>query len=50
MPEDLRLRYDSSMRRRASEMFSEGSGYHAVATNLGLPPTTVRKWHRTMSR
>ena len=47
MPEDLRLRYDASVRRRAAELFAEGRGYHAAATELGIPPTTVRKWHRT---
>ena len=47
MPTDLRVRYDEGVRRRAAEMFAEGSGYRATAGELGLPPTTVRKWHRT---
>ena len=47
MPGNLRVRYDIDLRRRAAEMFAEGRGYHATATELGLPPTTVRKWHRT---
>lgn len=47
MSEDLRLRYDSSTRARAAELFAEGHGYRSTATLLGLPPTTVRKWHRT---
>ena len=46
MSDDLRLRYDESMRRMAAELFAEGRGYHSAATHLGLPPTTVRKWHR----
>ena len=46
MPDDLRLRYDESMRRMAAEMFAGGRGHHSAATHLGLPPTTVRKWHR----
>lgn len=46
MSDDLRLRYDENMRRMAAEMFAGGRGYHSAATHLGLPPTTVRKWHR----
>ena len=47
MPTDLRVRYDEGVRRRAAEMFAEGSGYRATAGELGLPPTTATKWHRT---
>ena len=46
LSDDLRLRYDEGMRRMAAELFAEGRGYHSAATRLGLPPTTVRKWHR----
>lgn len=46
MSGDLRLRYDESMRRMAAELFADGCGYHSAATRLGLPPATVRKWHR----
>lgn len=47
MSEDLRLRYDSSVRLRAAELFAAGHGYKATATRLGLIPGTVRQWHRT---
>ena len=47
MPTDLRVRYDEGVRRRAAEMFAEGSGYRATAGELGLPPTAVRKRPRT---
>lgn len=47
MSEDLRIRYDFSVRARAAELFAEGHGYKSAATLLGLPSTTVRKWHRT---
>lgn len=46
MPEDRRLKYDSGMRLAAAGMFAEGRGYRAVATKLGLSPTTARKRHR----
>lgn len=46
MSEDLRIRYDFSMRAKAAELFAKGLGYYATATLLGLPPSTVRKWHR----
>ena len=46
MSGDLRHRYDESMRRMAAELFADGCGYHSAATRLGLPPATVRKWHR----
>ena len=47
MSENLRTRYDFSLRARAAELFAEGRGYRSAATLLGLPPTTVRQWHRT---
>ena len=47
MPEGLRPRYDGDMRRMAAAMFAEGRGYYATSTKLGLPPATVRQWHRT---
>lgn len=43
----MRSKYDESMRRRAAAMFAEGRGFHSAASELGLPPETVRKWHRT---
>lgn len=46
MSNDLRFRYDESVRRMAAGMFAEGRGYRSAATRLGLPPSTVRKWHR----
>lgn len=36
MSDDLRLRYDESMRRMAAEMFAGGRGYHSAATHLGV--------------
>ena len=47
MLEDLRLRYDAGVRRMAADLFAAGHGYRATATELGIPPATVRKWHRT---
>lgn len=47
MSEDLRIRYDFSIRARAAELFAEGHGYKSAATLLGLSPSCVRQWHRT---
>jgi transposase len=47
MSEDLRVRYDSSVRLRAAAMFAEGHGRQSTAKRLGLPKSTVRKWQRT---
>ena len=41
------IRHDADMRRAAVDLFEKGAGYWTAATALSLPPTTVRKWHRT---
>ena len=47
MPDDLRIKYDSSVRLRAAELFAAGYGYRATATQLGIDPYAVRGWRRT---
>ena len=47
MSEDLRIKYDSSARLRAADLFAAGYGYHAAAGRLGIAPCAVRAWHRT---
>ena len=39
-----RVLYDETTRRRAAALFEEGMGYKAVASLLGIPRETVRKW------
>ena len=41
---DGRMLYDETTRRRAAALFEEGMGYKAVASLLGIPRETVRKW------
>ena len=41
---DGRVLYDETTRRRAAALFEEGMGYKAVASLLGIPRETVRKW------
>ncbi len=41
---DGRVLYDETTRRRAAALFEEGVGYKAVASLLGIPRETVRKW------
>ncbi len=45
MSEKAKCKYDLAIRVRAAELFDKGYGHHAVATRLGLPPSTVEKWH-----
>ncbi|NMM93457.1 helix-turn-helix domain-containing protein [Bifidobacterium oedipodis] len=36
--------YDVGMRMRAVELYEEGRGYPSIASLLGIPKETVRKW------
>lgn len=47
MPEDLRRKHDDDVRLAAAEIFAKGRGCRSAATELGLPPTTVRQRHHT---
>lgn len=36
--------YDFELRRCAIELYEEGRGYRSIASTLGVPKETVRKW------
>lgn len=45
MSGNQRRRYDFAIKAQAAELFTKGYGCHSTATRLGLPSTTVEKWH-----
>ena len=48
MVKDMKLRYSSSVRLDAEELFDAGWGYKSMAIQLGLPSTAERKRRRRL--
>lgn len=46
MSEDLRVKYNTEIRKQALEMFEEGAGGELVASTLGIAKATAREWWR----
>ncbi|MDM8270160.1 helix-turn-helix domain-containing protein [Thermophilibacter provencensis] len=46
MAQDIRVKYDVALRRKAADLFGRGLGYHAVSTELGIPRRTAKGWRR----
>lgn len=46
MAQDMRVKYDVALRRRAADLFGRGLGYHAVSTELEIPRRTAKGWQR----
>ena len=46
MAQDMRVKYDVALRRKAAGLFGRGLGYRAVSTELEIPRRTAKGWQR----
>lgn len=46
MAQDMRVKYDVALRRKAADLFGRRLGYRAVSTELETPKRTAKGWQR----
>ncbi|MBR3690293.1 MAG: helix-turn-helix domain-containing protein [Eggerthellaceae bacterium] len=44
MSQDLRCRYDASIKERVASLVDDGCGWDSISTRLALPRGTVKQW------